>query len=113
MSYDVSLCDDTGAVLDFPGEPFKEGGTYSVGGTAACELNITYNYAEVFGSLVRDLHGKTAAETRDGLESFVAQWPNVRPFADYWAPTPGNAVAAVKRLLAFAVAHPLGVWDVS
>lgn len=114
MSYDVSLCDPvTGKTLESP-ERFEEGGTYPLGGTTECSLNITYNYSEVFGPLVSDLHSKTAAETVGGLRGFVAAWPDTRPYErDYWAPTPGNARVAVERLITFADTHPNGVWSVS
>ncbi len=112
MSYDVELQDALGSVLEMP-EPFTDGGTHVMGGTTLCELNVTYNYAEVFGSLMRDLDGKTVTETIGKLTAFVEQWPNVRPYRDYWAPTPGNAKAAVLRLISFADAHPDGVWRVS
>ena len=113
MSYNVSLCDATGPVLDAP-EPFTEGGTYAIGGTSACELNITYNYAEIFGRLVRELNGKTAAETTPALREFCERWKGARPYeSDYWAPTPGNALKAIARLLVFAERHPAGVWEVS
>ena len=113
MSYDVALVDPSSrAVLDF-GSAFVEGGTHAIDGTTLCELNITYNYAEVFGGLVRELHGKTASETLDGLRAFTAQWPNALPYTDYWAPTPGNARAAVERLVAFAERHPSGVWEIT
>ena len=32
--------------------------------------------------------------------------------SDYWAPTPGNALAAINRLVIFAQDHPSGVWQV-
>lgn len=113
MSYDVTLYDpSTGNVFDY-GELFEEGGTRVVGGTSRCELNITYNYSEVFGSLVRDLDGCVASNTLDKLRSFVEMWKDAKPYEkDYWAPTPGNAVQAIKRLLLFAEKHPSGVWEV-
>ena len=113
MSYDVRLKDaETGETLD-AGEVFQEGGTQAVGGTSECDLNITYNYAEVFGGLVSDLDGEPANGTLPRLREFVAKWGHLRPYErDYWAPTPGNAVAAIKRLLMFAERHPNGIWEV-
>lgn len=112
MSYDVELMGPDGTVLPF-GTVFAEGGTQRVGGTDRCELNITYNYAEVFGGLVRELNGKRASDTIDDLRAFVARWPNARPYErDYWAPTPGNAKVAIERLITFADRHPDGVWHV-
>lgn len=113
MSYDVALRSPAdGAMLEMD-EPFEEGGTYAVDGTTACTLNITYNYGEVFGPLVRELDGRTACETIEGLRAFCEQWRHARPYdCDYWAPTPGNARAAIARLLSFAEKHPDGVWEV-
>lgn len=113
MSYSVRLqAAESGETLELD-EPFMEGGTYAIGGTTECNLNITYNYAEVFGSLVRDLNGKTAAETTPALREFCELWKGRRPYeTDYWAPTPGNALKAVVRLLSFAERHPSGVWEV-
>lgn len=111
MSYDVSLNGPDGPLRST--ERFQEGGTQPAGGTYLCELNITYNYAHVFGSLVSDLEGKTAAETLPLLVKFVERYPDAEPYErDYWAPTPGNVVAAIKRLISFAKAHPEGVWSV-
>lgn len=114
MSYDVDLIDpDTLEVLPFS-EQFEEGGTYAIGGVAECSLNITYNYAEVFGPLVRNLDGKTATETLPALTEFCQVWEGREPYErDYWAPTPGNALKAIARLVTFATAHPNGVWRVS
>lgn len=113
MSYDVDLVDANGDVLPCR-EHFEEGGTRVLGGISECSLNITYNYSEVFGPLVRGLHGCLAERTVADLMEFVAQWPNTKPYErDYWAPTPGNAVAAIQRLLVFAQEHPTGTWRIS
>lgn len=113
MSYDVDLLDKTGMV-HYMDESFVDGGTYCVGGTTECSINITYNYAEVFGGLVRELHGKVAKDTLPQLQAFVKQWQHARPYEkDYWAPTPGNARTAIMRLISFAEKHPDGVWEVS
>jgi hypothetical protein len=113
MSYDVDLIDvETGEILTMP-EAFTDGGTHAIGGTNDCSLNITYNYTEVFGSLVRELDGRTARDTIPLLLDFVYLWPHAKPYSDYWAPTPGNAKAAIERLLMFAAKHPGGIWRVS
>lgn len=113
MSYDVALENADGSLCVMP-EPVAKGGTYALGDTFECDFNITYNYAEVFGSLVRDLHGKSAGDTEAGLQAFVDAWPHAKPYREnYWAPTPGNAKAAIEVLLTFAKQHPDGVWRVS
>lgn len=113
MSYDVHLVGPNGMVLPFS-ERFEEGGTYAIGGEAICRLNITYNYAEVFGGLVRGLDSRTATETMADLAEFCEKWANAKPYErDYWAPTPGNARKAIERLRSFALEHPDGRWRVS
>jgi len=112
MSYDVELKDADGNIL-FMDESFEESGTYAMGGTTECTLNITYNYSEVYGTLVKDLHGQYGIDSLKSLKEFVDRWPHAKPYDDYWAPTPGNAVKAIKRLVSFAEKHPNGVWHVS
>jgi len=113
MSYDVCLVDSNGDILPFS-ELFQEGGIQAIGGVSECELNITYNYCKVFGSLVRDIHGLTAEVTMAELKEFVALHPDAKPDPkDYWAPTTGNAKVAIERLITFAEEHPEGVWRVS
>ena len=112
MSYDVSLHDGEGAICQMA-ELVPAGGTYSLDGSKDCEFNITYNYSEVFGGLVRELHGRKASDTLDLLRDFVASHPNAKPYRDYWAPTIGNAVAAIKVLVSFAEAHPDATWRIS
>lgn len=113
MSYDVDLLDNLSSrkVLKMP-EKFEDGGTYAIGGTNDCSLNITFNYIEVFGSLVDDLHLKFAKDTLPALRAFCDQYKRAEPWKDYWAPTPGNARAAIMRLISFAEQHPTGVWMV-
>lgn len=114
MSYDVSLVNPTTGIVLPAGETFQEGGTYAVGGTDRCELNITSNYREVFGDLVVDLDHLVARLTIPRLEKFVQEWAHATPYErDYWAPTPGNAKKAIERLLTFAYVHPTGLWKVS
>jgi len=104
-------------------EKFEDGGTRCIGGSTECHLSTTYNYAEVYRdyevfplskeydySSIRWLYGRTAEETIPVLEEAVKKL-GTRTFTDYWAPTKGNAGAALQRLLSFAYAHPDGVWD--
>lgn len=49
MSYDLTLVDKkTGVTLELQHEHQLHGGTFVVGGTKECWLNITYNYARYF-----------------------------------------------------------------
>jgi hypothetical protein len=112
VSYWVYLEEDNTPVSV---ETFSEGGTLAIGGTVVAELNVTYNYAEVFGIFkwsVRYLHEKKAADTLEILEYLASVLPN-RPWQDYWAPTPGNAGAVVHRLLSWAKQNPYATWRVS
>ena len=112
MSWDVEL-EGAGEV-----ECIQEGGTQAVGGTTEADLNITYNYAEVYklvmpsGSLHKALGDKTGAETIEMLESAVEAL-GTRQFDDYWAPTPGNAGFALNILLGWARQYPDGVWRIT
>ncbi len=113
MSYWVYLKDDNGSV---DVEQFTDGGTYAVGGETVAELNVTYNYNSVYGLLgfnLRELNGKTAAETESTLDMLVKKLGTANDSKDYWAPTPGNAGKALNRLLEWARQHPKAVWRVS
>ncbi|MFA5387835.1 MAG: hypothetical protein WC322_05655, partial [Candidatus Paceibacterota bacterium] len=62
-------------------DPFEDGGTFRVGGTDECELNVTYNYGGLYADVFPDegltngriswLYGKTGAETIDTLQRGV------------------------------------------
>tara|TARA_B100000614_G_scaffold262909_1_gene300418 strand:+ start:21384 stop:21749 length:366 start_codon:yes stop_codon:yes gene_type:complete len=76
---------------------------------------ITYNYSKLYGMVgfsMRDLDGKTASETAESLRSAVEKLGTDK-YDDYWAPTPGNAGAALQTLLSWAEEHPDGVWKVT
>lgn len=114
MSYDVSL-----TVKEVPVcvDHFTEGGIHPIGGSAAAELNITYNYSplyhEVFGKDgLRWLDGKTASHSEETLELGVLVLGSVT-YTDYWAPTKGNAGYALGILLKWAQKNPDAVWSVS
>ena len=108
MSYDISLCDDAGRPVRVA--PFEDGGTYVLGGSDEAELNVTYNYAGLFG--FRDLHARRASDTIPELREAVQRLGTERD-ADYWKPTLGNAGAACARLLVWAEQHPHASWSVS
>ena len=112
MSWDVRL-EGAGHV-----DRIQEGGTQTVGGTTEADLNITYNYSDVYklvlpsGSLKEVLEGKTGAETVVMLERAVGRL-GTQQFRDYWAPTPGNAGFALNILIGWARQYPDGVWRVT
>ena len=94
-----------------------------LGGTDRAELNVTYNYASLFRSALRDyalgsdvlvrlLNGRAARDTVEMLERAVEQLGTDRA-EDYWAATRGNAGAALAILLCWARQHPSAVWEVT
>lgn len=114
MSYDVYLLDDSGELL--PCDPFEDGGTYVMGGTDRCELNVTYNYGKhiwphIDGGL-KALDGERAGDWEAVLARAVDELGTDRS-DDYWEPTAGNAGAALARLLVWARAYPEAVFHVS
>jgi hypothetical protein len=114
MSYDIEMTNRDGTELYV--DRFEDGGTYRVGGTDVAELNVTYNYVHHFREHldaelgIRWLYGKTGAGTVERLEAAVAALGTDRD-QDYWCATPGNAGAALARLLAWAKQYPEGVFD--
>ncbi len=102
-----------------PCETFVDGGTHfiGVGGWNTCELSITYDYSPHFYRELcrihglRCLHGMQAEKTIPALERAVKALGTDRD-VDYWNATPGNAGAALARLLEWAKAHPKGFWAV-
>lgn len=102
----------------FQSEPFEDGGTYVMGGSTECELNITYNYSRHYYAHLdaenglRAMHGQRAGDWVERLEQTVNALGTARD-DDYWKPTEGNAGAAAARLLAWARTYPQGVWRVS
>lgn len=110
MSWDVALHDKDDNLLN-SAKTIQEGGTQVLGGTDECHLNVTYNYSPLFpfGTLNKMLAGTSLPL----LDAFIAQYGNCLQYPDYWAPTPGNVVYAVKILHGWAVEHPDGVWNVS
>ena len=73
MSYDVRFVNPE--TLDLLAVPLHfEGGTLLMDGNTEADLNITYNYSSVYGRFnfnIRDLYGKTGAETSDVLLKLV------------------------------------------
>lgn len=130
MSWDIYLMDKKGEVLTID-EPFEEGGTYQMGGTKECLLNVTWNYGCLFdfkklnelpaqagAKLMRQyLEGKPDEVFKGAFTAFLALYPDLESYfedviKDYWAPTPINVCNAIRRLLTFSDKHPEGVWEV-
>lgn len=109
MSFWVYLEDNDGEVCR--SEPFEDGGTYVVGGSDECELNITYNYSRYYyehlnaENGIRSLHEQRAGDWIEKLQSAVTALGTARD-DDYWKATAGNAGSALSRLLAWARTYP-------
>lgn len=118
MSYDIYLNDPVDNTPIELAEPhFMRGGTYAVGGTTQCWLNVTYNYGkfyhrdDVLGEKgIRTIYGMTGAESIPVLEKAIAALGD-ETSDDYWDATEGNAKRPLMQLLAFARMRPDGVWD--
>ena len=109
MSYNVRF------VGAGPVKRIREGGTQTIGGSTKAELNITYNYAEVYSLFdfsINDLNGKRVGDFIPKMEEIVRKC-GTREFKDYWAPTPGNAGFALNILLGWAKQYPDAIGEVS
>lgn len=93
------------------------GGTYQLGGTTECDLNITYNYSpHYYKEFPNDegifwLNGQYAKNTIKELEN-VSMALGSRRNSDYWKSTKGNAGYSIKILLGWARENPEGIWMV-
>ncbi len=135
MSYDLYLVDPISRkTLELDAPHQMRGGTYAMGGTPECRLNITYNYAEhfwrVFEELpaprplapawmheeggpvggIRTLYGLSGAESLPILNLAIARLKD-DVSDDYWEATEGNAKRALMQLRALATLRPDGIWD--
>ena len=73
MSYDIYLKNEKGEYLKVDKPHMLRGGTYAMGGTQNCWLNITYNYAphyyRVFGEKgIRTIYGMKAEDSIPALQ---------------------------------------------
>lgn len=116
MSYDIDLVNPvTRQVLVCREKHNAVGGTYVVGGTAKCSLNVTYNYADhyyrVFGEDgIRTIYGMTGKDSSVLLIKAINEL-GTDLSDNYWEPTEGNARWALVDLLGFALEFPDGVWQ--
>lgn len=110
----------SGATLTLPEGSHSEGGTYVLGGTDECTLNVTYNYGKPIAKaqqaagytpegMISLLDGLTGEESARVLSELVAEL-GTEESPDYWEPTEGNARKALALLLLMAQAFPEGVW---
>ena len=114
MSYDIYLRDSvTGETLELDEPHVLTGGTYAMGGTTECWLNVTYNYAKHYVTIgdkgIRTIYGMTGKDSLPLLDATIeALGDDTDP--NYWASTEGNAKQALINLWALAAAKPEGVW---
>ena len=115
MSYDIRLTDPaTGETLMLEDKHTLSGGTYALGGTRECWLNVTYNYGHIFRRImgpngIRVLYGKTGAETAPLLRA-AAEVLAEDTCENYWVATEGNVRRALLDLATLAELQPQGVW---
>lgn len=115
MSYDIKLTDPiTHETLHLDQPHQMSGGTFALGGTTKCWINITGNYADfyyrVFGDKgIRSIYGKTGAESIPILEAAAAQLGDDATNR-HWDATEGNAKRSLMQLIALAKLRPDGVW---
>lgn len=116
MSYSISLIDPVTYETLHVDEPhFIRGGTYAVGGTTECWLNITYNYGQFFRKVlgpdgIRSIYGLSGAESIPMLKKAISELGD-DVSSNYWDATEGNAKKALYGLLALAQMRPDGVWE--
>lgn len=117
MSYDISLLDPaTKAVLQLDEKHQLKGGTYVLGGTKDCTLNVTYNYSKIFCRVlgkegIRSIYGMTGQASIPVLEKAISQLSDIGPVYSYWDATDKNARTALSNLLELAKARPEGIWQ--
>jgi hypothetical protein len=108
----VQLCNAQTHMTLVCAAPFDDGIPFRTTGRT-CELEITTNYRQVFGDLVETLAGRTGIESMGKLMAFCLTHRTAERSANYFKPTPGNAVHAINRLVLFAKEHPGGIWRVT
>lgn len=118
MSWWVHLLDpETKETVEVPHHE-GDGGTYVVGGTHSAELNVTYNYGELYrmvwgpNNTLTCIDGMSGARASIPLQNAVDKLGTRAYEKDYWAPTPGNAGKALSILLEWAKLHPNAVFSV-
>lgn len=112
MSYWVYLYTEEEELVEVTSH--EEGGTRVVGGSTRAQLNVTYNYSDLYHEhdfSIKDLHRQTAGSTILKLTLIVDKL-GVEQSDDYWEPTPGNAGHALNVLLGWARQYPDAIWEV-
>lgn len=75
MSYDIRLTNVTGKTLELNDKHCFRGGTYCIGDTKECWLNVTYNYSDYYRLAYKhglnELEGKSGADSLKILDKMV------------------------------------------
>lgn len=117
MSWDVELVDkETKKVMHMPYKHDFRGGNYVLGGTTACEINITYNYGANYRRVhpengITDLNGMSGKDSVPILADMIGKLGDEMS-DDYWEATDGNAKQPLVAMLIFAAQNPSGVWEI-
>lgn len=96
---------------------FVAGGTYPIGGTDEAELNITYNYSELYYRYLDKenglqwLHQRKAKDCIEKLEKAVKELGTEQD-ENYWTASKGNAGYALNILLKWARQYPEAKFEV-
>jgi len=116
MSYDIYMkCSQCKGTLNSE-ESCEEGGTYVMGGTDECALNVTYNYSSYYYKYIdeekgiRWIYGRTGKECLPVLEKVITQL-NDDINSDYWKATEGNAKKPLIRLTKWCKEFPEGIFN--
>lgn len=116
MSYDIYLTDPkTGDTLELSEKHHLTGGTYAVGGTKECHLNVTYNYSRHYYRFIdeelgiRRIYGMTGEQSIPILVGAITAMGEDTS-ENYWEPTEGNARQALIDLATLATHKPYGIW---
>lgn len=107
MSYELYVRDKDGVCQSKTNR--SEGGTFVVGGTKECNLNITWNYSKVF--YIRILDGKTAGDCIDWLEAIIKILGTEQDL-DYWKATNGNVGYTLSIILEWCKEFPEAIIDI-
>lgn len=113
MSYDIKLVENE-KTLTLDKDHLLTGGTYALGGTRKCWLNVTYNYAPIFKRVlgeegIRSIYGMSGKESQILLAKAASRLQD-DDSQDYWEPTEGNVKKALVNLLILAILKPEGIW---
>lgn len=117
MSYDISIVDEKGKLMQSPIKHDIQGGTYCVGGTTDLWLSITSNYAKFFCRAFQDergiktLHGRSVLYTIPRIKAAIMLLGDDTT-DNYWDATEGNAKKALVNLLQLAALGCDGYWSV-